>query len=95
MLTAGMSSRAVAIEFNVTFSTISHLQHLFENLAGVQAALQAQTMCNHCLRPATWTTDKTVGLHNRISAQTVRNRHREADGRVCMALCGRAVSLTL
>ena len=29
MLTAGMSTRAVAREFNVTFSTISRLQHCF------------------------------------------------------------------
>ncbi|CDQ98024.1 unnamed protein product [Oncorhynchus mykiss] len=36
------------------------------------------------LRPATRTADETVGLHNqRISAQTVRNRLREAHLRAC------------
>ena len=59
MLTAGMSTRAVARELNVHFSTISLLQDR--------------------LRPATQTAAATIGLHNqRISAQTVRNRLREA-----------------
>ncbi len=56
----------------------------------IQPASQPQTMCNHtsiniqhllqyCLRSATRTAAATIGLHNQIiSAQTVRNRLREA-----------------
>jgi hypothetical protein len=33
MLTAGMSTRTVAREFNVNFSTINHLNVVLENLA--------------------------------------------------------------
>ncbi len=59
----------------------------------IQPASQLQTTCNHTsqgpphqhlhlqdrLRPATRTAAATIGLHNqRISAQTVRNRLREA-----------------
>ena len=48
MLTAGMSTRAVAREINVNFSTISRLKHFFlkERIwQYVQPASQPQTMC--------------------------------------------------
>ena len=58
----------------------------------IQSASQPQTTCNHTspgpphpassppgLRPATWTAAVKIGLHSqRISAQPVRNRLREA-----------------
>ena len=83
MLTAEMSTRAVAREFNVNFSTISCFQLRLVNLAVL--ASKPQTTCNlgslgpsHRLRQATQTADKSVGLHNQIiSAQTVRNHFRE------------------
>jgi transposase len=63
MLTAGVSTRAVARELNVHFSVWQY----------IQPASQPQTTCDHstpgpshlasspadCLRPATWTADKT------------------------------------
>ncbi len=93
MLTAGMSTRAVAHELNVHFSTISHLQRCFREFGSTSNRLHnrrshvttpAQDLhIQHLhlqdrLRPVTWTAAATIGLHNqRISAQTVRNRLRE------------------
>ncbi len=91
MLTAGMSTRAVACELNVHFSPKA-FQIIWQY---IQPASQTQTMCNRStpaqdihiqhlllqdhLRPATWTAAATIGLHNqRMSAQTVRNHIREA-----------------
>ncbi|KAL0179256.1 hypothetical protein M9458_024698, partial [Cirrhinus mrigala] len=93
MLTAGMSTRAVAREFNVYFSTISCLQRRFRefgstsnrphNRPRVTTPTQDLHIQHHhlqdLLRPATRTAAATIGLHNqRIFAQTVRNRLREA-----------------
>ncbi len=95
MLTAGMSSRAVARESNVNFSTISRHQRRFREFGSTsnQPASQPQTVFNHTSpgppHPASsppWSSETshrtaaaTTGLHNqRISAQTVRNRLREA-----------------
>ncbi len=92
MLTAGMSTRAVARESNVHFSTISRLQRRFREFGCAsnrahnrrpRVTTPAQDLhIQHLqdrLRPATRTAAATIGLHNqRISAQTVRNRLREA-----------------
>ncbi|XDV29487.1 hypothetical protein PO909_032606 [Leuciscus waleckii] len=85
MLTAGMSTRAVAHELNVHLSTISRLRRHFREFGSTS---QTQPACDlhiqhlHLqdrLRPATRKAAATIGLHNqRISAQTVRNRLRKA-----------------
>ncbi|KAL0176733.1 hypothetical protein M9458_029063, partial [Cirrhinus mrigala] len=94
MLTVGMSTRAVDCELNVHFCTISHLQRHFREFGSTsnrphnrrpRVTTPAQDLhiqhlhLQDCLRRATRTAAATIGLHNqRISAQTVRNRLREA-----------------
>ncbi len=88
MLTAEMSTRAVARELNVHLSTISHLQKHFREFG---STAELQTTCNHTSpgppHPASSPPRSfeishnaaTIGLHNqRISAQTVKNHLREA-----------------
>ncbi len=94
MLTAGMSTRAVACELNVHFSTISRLQRRFREFGSTYNRPHNRRLCattpaqdlhiQHLhlqdrLRTAARTAAATIGLHNqRMSAQTVRNRLREA-----------------
>lgn len=95
MLTAGMSTRAVAVQLNVHNRTIGRLRARFRETGNTAnrphprrprvttAEQDRHIRLSHLrdrLRPATRTADETVGLHNRrISAQTVRNRLREAN----------------
>ncbi len=94
MLTAGMSTRAVAHELNNHFSTISHLQRRFREFGSTSNRPQnhrprvttpAQYLhiqhphIQDRLRPSTRTAAAIIGLHNqRIYAQTVINCLREA-----------------
>ncbi|KAL0151377.1 hypothetical protein M9458_053286 [Cirrhinus mrigala] len=76
-----MSTRA-ACELNVHFSTISRLQRRFREFGSTSN--RPHNRRPHVTTVATQTAAATIGLHNqRISAQTVRNRLREAHLHAC------------
>ncbi len=94
-----MSTRAVAVELNVHFSTIIRLRRLFREVGSTSIrphdrrprvttpAPTSTSSISHLqdrLRPATPDSCCNNRLHNqRISAQTVRNRLREAHLHAC------------
>lgn len=95
MLHAGLSVTTVAARLNVHHSTVSRLRTRLRETGSTanrpharrpRVTTPAQDRyirlehLRNRVRPATRTADETVGLHNRrISAQTVRNRLREAN----------------